>query len=657
MAVSGGARTPGPPVVPGRSVRGIRIGTLLLGVLCAGPSARLHAQSIAVVVNPNFRPTAALQPHVRYIVGADSADGTALLQELAVPPVAFAGSVRIEGVQPGARAPERRPFADTVRFDADGRVQLLLADAAGRPPMAVEVVGARGAAAGRIAITAPRWPLGRAMLVTIAPADLYELAYRGAGFGVRDRIRVDDRTGFAFLTDSSAGPTTVAIGFGRATRGRIQSDLGQVVVARDFGGETGRERRTVGALTMIIDPARGDDGTAHVEILFGVGDTETDATRAAHAASDEPPLTPRTPALRWHTPSTDADLLVRHLFAAAGWMLDWDLLDGERSIPSSSVRPVLRAADAWLGTPIVLQRGDTAAVCGSYRLLRGPPTARSARSEVAIRLGPRGRYLAVTDTATTEADAALVLLGYACYAATRDASLLRADFPRLAAAVARAVQGDAEELAPEAVERLAELDDELARLAGDGRRSSGDSLRAEAARLAGRASSPLPGSLWRLVFAEAQRGIGRDYGRLSESGGPGGASLAAAGTFVALMAGEVFGVTEYLDRLEVAPQLAGIADDQLWQLDGWLLNGGDTLGISYRPADRSAVIRLTAAQRRRLVLRFPWLAATSCVTARRGAEGERLPLVQQADGSFYVDVRATFDPAEIRVLAESCGGS
>lgn len=582
---------------------------LLAAFLAALPLSGLSAQTINVVASRGLRPTAVLLPHTRWIVAADSAeDGVAVISELSVPPVTFTGTVRVEGVRPGTRAPSGHAFADTVRFEPDGRVRLLVADQAGRAPMSVEVTGSRAAAAGRINVTAPGMPLGRVLLVTIMPADIYETGFRSAGYGVRDRIRVDDRLGFAFLSDSSTGPTTVAIGFGRGTGGRIQSDVASVVLERDFGGQTGRERRAVGALTMIVDPSREDEATARAEIVFGVGNTEAEAMGAARAASDEPPSVPRTAALRVRTPSPEVAMLVTHLLGTAGWMLDWDVPGGERAIPVSALRPVVRAEDAWAAAPLALQRGDTAAVCGSSRLLRGGTSAR-ARVQVAPRLGSRGRYLAAIDSASAVADAAILNLAYACYAATRDSAFFRTEFAAL-----------------------------------------------EDARRARRASMPATTALWRSVQLEAQRGIQQDYGRLSAAGGPAGTSLAAGGAFLSLLVGDVFGVTPYLDRLEIAPQVEGIADDFTWQLDGWQLGGGDALGITYRPSSRSAVIRLSSGQRHRVVLRFPWLAAASCVIARRGPDRERLALVTQSDGSFYVDVRSFFDPPELTVSAGACAG-
>jgi hypothetical protein len=116
----------------------------------------------------------------------------------------------------------------------------------------------------------------------------------------------------------------------------------------------------------------------------------------------------------------------------------------------------------------------------------------------------------------------------------------------------------------------------------------------------------------------------------------------------------LFGVQERLDQVTIAPRLGGIADSHTWQLDGWRLTG-DSLGISYRPADRSATIRVGAFTRRRLVVRFPWLTPTSCATARRGVQPpEVLPLVAMADGSAYVDIRGYWEPAELTISAASC---
>jgi hypothetical protein len=329
-------------------------------------------------------------------------------------------------------------------------------------------------------------------------------------------------------------------------------------------------------------------------------------------------------------------------------MLDWDVVGGERPLPASASRPAVRALDTWLGATLALQRGDTAAVCGSYRLLTRAGGSAASHVEVGPRLARVGRVLGATDSSDASADAALVLLAYTCFAANRDATALRQAWPLLAAAAARAARDGPAELAAEAVERLAELDDALAR-------GGGDSLRAEAARLAPPEVPGVPATLWRAATQEAQRGISRDFGRLSSGGAEGGVSAAAAGAWLDLVVDELFGVGEYLDHIEIAPQLAGIADEFTWQLEGWRLANGDTLTFTYRPADRRATLRITAPRRRRVALRFPWLTAGSCVTSRRGPDSaERLPVVQQADGSFYVDVRGAYESAEIRISAGGC---
>src|SRR5437868_1416430 len=144
MAVTGGTSANPPP-------SGMRPRAFLATLLAILFTSGLSAQTINVPAARGLRPTAVLSSHVRWIAAIDSAeDGVAVISELSVPPVTFGGSVRIEGVQPGARTPGRHAFADTLRFDPDGRVRLLVADASGRPPMSVEVTGSRAAPAGRI---------------------------------------------------------------------------------------------------------------------------------------------------------------------------------------------------------------------------------------------------------------------------------------------------------------------------------------------------------------------------------------------------------------------------------------------------------------------------------------------------------------------------
>jgi len=643
------ARLRGPARAARRGLGGF-VTAIVLALASAGPA---RAQSIVVVANRTFRPTAVLGPHLRYVVATDSADGSALLRDVAIPPVVFAGSIRVEGVQPGARAPEPAPFADTVRFEPDGRPVLRLADAGGRPPISVQLVGARGAAAAKLVITAPQFPLGRAMLITISPADIYDLHRRAVGYGDRDDLQVDDRAGMAYLSDPGAGPTTVAIGFGRGAHGRMQADAAQLLVTRVFDGVPGTERRDVRALTLAIDPDRDASGTAHAEILFGLGNSAAEAAAAAQAVSDEPAFRPRASALRIVTPSDDIALLVPQILAASGWMLDWDVIDGQRTVPASAADPAVRAVDGWYGASLARQRGDAAAVCGTYYIVRpaGDPRVPS-RVEVAPALGAQGRTILVSDSTSPDAEAAAILLAHKCFAISRDTALLRRAWPALAAAGAR-LTGASPDLAADALERLGDMDDALRSIEGSAHEPHGDSLRAVAAALPAGAPSPTNTEMWNAILDEARRGVHRDYGRPSGSG-PGGLSAVAAGTFMDMVVGRLFGVREYLDRIEVRPHVDGIADGETWQLQGWLFGGGDTLGVSYRPADRRAVIRLVASQRRRVVLQFPWLTETSCVTARRGPDVEHLPLTMLADGGYYVDVRAFYDAAELTVSAAAC---
>jgi hypothetical protein len=630
--------------------------SLLLVLLAAVPSLRLSAQTISVVATRSLRPTAVLIPHVRYLVAVDSETGQIILRDVAIPPVVF-GTIRIEGVQPAQREGPPPPFADTVRFEPDGRVVLLRADERDRPPISVQVVGARGAAGGRLVIAAPRWPINRVLLVTVAPADIYEMGWGSVGFAVRDHIRVDDRAGMAYLSDSSAGATTIAIGFGRGSTGHVQSQATDIVLRRDFGGEEGRERRQIGALTLAIEPARDDAGAAHAEVIFGVGESEGQAARAAQAAGAEENQPPRAANVRVRTPDDEVDGALHQALAASGWQLDWDLLGGERTITGTAMRPAVRAADAWRAAPVARARGDTAAVCGSYRVLRGglPPSA-PPHGEVALRLGARGRYLQLgaTDSAGPGAEAGTVLLAYDCYRGARNAAWLRSEMPALAAASARAAGDAVDPSVPLMLRRLGEIDDELARLSGGRRESHGDSLRALATQLEGTRAYTTPAEAWRAAKAEAHRTVTQNFGRPALPTDPGGLSLAAAGTFVDAVVRGLFGIEEHLDRVDVMPNFEGVADDQTWELNGWMLAAGDTLDVSYRPADHAARVRIAGARGWRLVLRFPWLNQNACVTARRGQELERLILVMLSDGAGYVDVRATFDPAEIRVTAQQC---
>jgi len=305
-------------------------------------------------------------------------------------------------------------------------LQLVLADGAGRPPLTAEITGARGASGARLNVSTPRWPVGRLLLISISPSDLYELAYRQTGFGVRDHIRVDDRAGVCLPLDSSAGPTVVAIGFGRGTRGRIQSDAGNVVIARDFGGLTGRNGafsarcRSSPSPSAATMAARGPRSCS--------ASVTAKPTRCAPRARRR--TRPRSRRARRRCAGT------RHRATRPPAQADprgrrVDVRLGHRRrerVTRRRRRPIPRCGPRMPGkVPRSRCSGAIpAAVCGSYRLLRS-----------AMRRTPKSRApglravatLAVPDSADPTADAALVLLGYTCYAATRDPSMLRRDFP------------------------------------------------------------------------------------------------------------------------------------------------------------------------------------------------------------------------------------
>jgi hypothetical protein len=230
-------------------------------------------------------------------------------------------------------------------------------------------------------------------------------------------------------------------------------------------------------------------------------------------------------------------------------------------------------------------------------------------------------------TAGTAAQAAAgqLLRGFACYRTTRDSTWMAAEGTAL-----RRLAGASDEAPP----------------------FGSSELDAAAAALAPPVDTGAVA--WRSLTGTAFGGIRTTYGRLPAGPERSGLSLRAAGALLDLIGRGLFGIDEHLDHIVVAPQIDGINDTHPWRLDGWHL-AGDSLGISYRPADRAVTIRIGALTRRRLVLRFPWLVPGSCVTARRGVQpAEKLPLVAMADGSAYVDVRGAWDPAEITVTAGSC---
>lgn len=512
-------------MLPGRGLGAV----LAAAFLVPAAAAPLAAQAVTVVATRAFRPTAVLQPHAQYWLATDSADGALLYKDVTINPVTI-GTVRIEGIQPMARQGEPRPAPDTVRFDPDGRVVLAVSNGPGRPPLGVELTGSRTAPALRIAITARAWPLTRVMLVTIAPADINEHRWHSVGWGVADRVRIDDRANAAYLSDTTTGPTTVAVRIGGGASGRIQSDAADVMVTRDVGGARTVERRHVPALTFIVDPVRDADGTARADILIGLGTSEAEADQAAQAATGLTwPAYPR-PSLRVTTPSSDVGLLLSHLLGAARPMLDYDRIAGLRNMPAGSY--TFLAAfdrDGWYGAMTALQLGDPGVVCSEYQLFKRFAEADGAqRHEIWNRLGNRGRVLWTDPWGGRwfgDKEPYQLLKGYACYRATRDAAWLAAELPNLRRIVRFMLATDHDgdgllegasdatysEMSPlgddstyaaedpyvnalsaYALDRVAELEDVASAGAGDSLRAAGDSLRAAAARI--RAALP---RLWR----------------------------------------------------------------------------------------------------------------------------------------------------------------
>ncbi len=430
----GRMRHPRSPTVP-------RLAGALLGAAAAlaAPAALLaqvRPPDITVVATPAMRPTAVLLPHLQFWVAAESAQGGAVLRDLTVPPVTFAGTVHVEGAQPGAREPEHVPFADSVRFGGDGQVALLIADSAIGTALVVEPVGAAGAFGGRLRISAPRWPFGRQLLVTLEPADLYEHRWRSVGYGVRDRIRIDDRRGIAFLSDSTAANTVVAIGPGPGTRAGISSDATTMLVERRFGEAVGYERRAVGELVFALEPVRDARGAARWELDFAVGTTEEDAARELAAVGASAPPPPPPPGPRVATPAPEVGLVLGHMLAAEAPMLEYGRIAGYRNIPAGAytfLAPFDR--DGWYGATAALQLGDADVVCSEYALFkRYADPSGAQRHEIWNRLGPNGRYVWTDDWGGRwmgDKDPYQILKGYACYRATRDRRWLAAELPNL----------------------------------------------------------------------------------------------------------------------------------------------------------------------------------------------------------------------------------
>jgi hypothetical protein len=393
-------------------------------------------QDITVVGVPAFRPTAVLLPHFQFWVAVDTAAGGVVLRDLTINPVTFTGWVRVEGIQPGARQPESAPFPDSVRFGSDGRVTLLIADSALGAPLQIEPQGVPGAAAGRLEISAPRWPLNRAVLVTIDPADLYEHRWRSVGYGVRDRITVDDERHVAFLRDSTIANTVIAIAPGRGTQAAIRVEQTSIVVTQQFGQSVGRERRALGRLVLALEPTRDADGGMHAEVVFGSGDSEDAAASAVAAALEGRTLPPAPVGPRVATPSADVANVLAHILRAAGPMLRYDRIARFRNIPAGSY--TFLAAfdrDGWYGTTTALQLGDPEVVCSEYALMKqfADPSG-AQRHEIWNRLGAGGRYVWTDDWGGRwmgDKDPYEILKGYACYRATQDTAWLGSELRNL----------------------------------------------------------------------------------------------------------------------------------------------------------------------------------------------------------------------------------
>ena len=127
-----------------RAGLGVSAGLLTLLLCLPAPATAQAPQDITVVGLPSFRPTAVLLPHFQFWVAVDTAAGGVVLRDLTINPVTFTGWVRIEGIRLGAREPENAAFPDSVRFGADGRVTLLIADSAVGTPLQIEPQGIPG---------------------------------------------------------------------------------------------------------------------------------------------------------------------------------------------------------------------------------------------------------------------------------------------------------------------------------------------------------------------------------------------------------------------------------------------------------------------------------------------------------------------------------
>jgi hypothetical protein len=288
-----------------------------------------------VIAAPGFRARPIQQHQLTFQVAVDSAAGGVVARRLALGAFTLTGTVRVDGIAPFARDTDRPGYSDSARFESDGRVMLVVADSAARGPIVVEPRGIAGANAGRLLLSATGWPANRVLVVTLEPLDLFVTESR-RGYGTRDRVRIDDVRGVAYVSDSAAPPAVIAIGMGRGARGRVQTELTDIVLERDYGGATGRERRSVNRLVMIVEPDRNDAGDMRAEILFGMGRSEAEAWTAAQSGGLDVPAAAALP--RITTPDPSVALALAHLVGAAAWT---------GSAPAVAADTALGGAELW----------------------------------------------------------------------------------------------------------------------------------------------------------------------------------------------------------------------------------------------------------------------------------------------------------------------
>jgi len=286
-------------------------------LLAAALPCRAAAQSIAVVGAPGFRARPVHQRQLAFTVAVDTAAGGLVLRDLAIGAFTFTGSVRLDAVAPFARAPEPAGYADSARFERDGRVILEIADSAARGPIEFEPRGAAGVNGARLLMRAHGWPMNRVLVVTIDPFDLYVTATR-AGYATRDPVRVDTEHGVVFLSDTAASPAVVAVAMGRGAHGRIQADASTILVDRNYDGVIAHERRAVSRLTLFIEPDRSDSGEMHAEVDVGLGRSESEALAAAQGGDASVPAAALLP--RITTPAPEVTLALAQLAGAAAWV-------------------------------------------------------------------------------------------------------------------------------------------------------------------------------------------------------------------------------------------------------------------------------------------------------------------------------------------------